>query len=151
VRPTSARMTLSLEMYSLLDWSAVLANRRAIIARSRFCGPGKSAAQRAPLSFATARDRKCTSPPPAYRRSVPANSHSGAAIDIFRWQIDEVLLAEAALRFRPRSHRLWQRHRNVSLLACQNLGAVEVATIGNDVEVVSMKNLFRPQRHVGKL
>src|SRR6202040_1153652 len=50
-----------------------------------------------------------------------------AAIDILRQQIDEVLFAEAAIRLRARCHRLRQRHRNVSLLACQDLGAVEVA------------------------
>jgi hypothetical protein len=45
----------------------------------------------------------------------------------------------------------WQRHRNISLLACQNLWAIEVATIGDDIEVVSIKNVFRLQRHRGKL
>src|SRR4029453_3362720 len=38
------------------------------------------------------------------------------AVDIFLRQIDEVLLAEAALRLRTRPQRLRQRHRDVSLL-----------------------------------
>src|ERR1700730_17856762 len=65
--------------------------------------------------------------------------------------LDEVLLAEAAIRLRARCHWLRQRHRNVGLLACQNLGAVEVAAIGDDIEMVSTKNAFRLRCDVGKL
>src|SRR5271169_1454858 len=72
-------------------------------------------------------------------------------VNILCSNITEVLLAEAAIRLRARGHRLWQRHRNVSLLASQNLGAVEVAAISDDVEVVSMKNVLRLQCHFGKL
>src|SRR5712691_6333497 len=42
-----------------------------------------------------------------------------AAIGVLRRQIDEVLLAEAAFRFRPRRHRLGERHRDAGLLAGQ--------------------------------
>jgi hypothetical protein len=37
------------------------------------------------------------------------------------------------------------------LLACQNLGAVEIAAIGNDIETVSVKDFLRLRRHFGKL
>src|SRR5260370_16565308 len=74
-----------------------------------------------------------------------------AAVDILRRQIDEVLLAEAAIRLRARCHWLRQRHRDVGLLACQNLGAVEVAAIGDDIEMVSTKNAFRLRCDVAKL
>src|SRR4051812_41160151 len=43
-------------------------------------------------------------------------------IDILRRQIGEVLLAVATVRLRARCHRLRQRHRNIGLLTCQNLG-----------------------------
>ena len=74
-----------------------------------------------------------------------------AAIDILRGQIDKVLFAEPAICLRTRGHRLWQRDRNVGLLACQNLGAVEVATIGDDIEMVGEQNVFRLGCHFGKL
>src|SRR5437588_10420435 len=74
-----------------------------------------------------------------------------AAVDILRRQIDEVLLAEAAIRLRARCHWLRQRHRKVSLLAGQNLGAVEVAAIRNGIEMVSAKNLLRLRCNLGKL
>src|SRR6202035_5023079 len=74
-----------------------------------------------------------------------------AAVGILRRQIDEVLLAKAAFRLSARCHRLRQRHRNVSLLACQNLGAVEVATISDDIEALSTKNGLRLRGDVGKL
>ena len=62
-----------------------------------------------------------------------------AAIDIFRRQIDEVLLAKAAIRLRARCHRFRQRHRNARLRAGQNLGAVEVATIGDGIELIGLQ------------
>src|SRR5260370_38538167 len=74
-----------------------------------------------------------------------------AAVDILRRQIDEALLAEAAIRLRARCHWLRQRHRDVGLLACQNLGAVEEAAIGDDIQMVSTRNAFRPRWHFGKL
>jgi hypothetical protein len=42
-----------------------------------------------------------------------------------RRQIGTVLLAEAAICLRARGHRLWQRHRDISLLACQNPSRIE--------------------------
>src|SRR5437660_4591832 len=74
-----------------------------------------------------------------------------AAIDILSRQISEILLAETAIRLRARCHRLRQRHRNVSLRAGQNLGAVEVAAIRNGIEMVSTKNVLRLRCDLGKL
>src|ERR1700747_647310 len=74
-----------------------------------------------------------------------------AAVHILRRQIDEVLLAEAAFRLRARCHRLRQRHRNISLRACQNLSAVEVAAISDDIELVSTKTLLCLRGDFGKL
>ena len=65
-----------------------------------------------------------------------------AAVHILDRQIDEVLLAEAAFRLRTRCHQLRQRHRDVSLRACQDLCAVEIATISDDIELISTKNLL---------
>src|SRR5215472_9166814 len=65
-----------------------------------------------------------------------------AAVHILRRQIDEVLLAEAAFRLCARCHRLRQRHGNIGLRACEDLGAVKVATISDDIELVSSKNLL---------
>src|ERR1700724_3290637 len=74
-----------------------------------------------------------------------------AAIDILSGHIDKVLFAEAAICFRARSHRLWQRHCDVSLLACQNLHTAEVAAIGDNVEMISIENLLRLRCDLGKL
>src|SRR6516164_283808 len=73
------------------------------------------------------------------------------AIGILCRQIDEVLLAEAAICLRARGHRLRQRHCNVSLLTGQNLRTVEVATIGNRIEMLSTESLLGLRSHVGKL
>src|SRR5262245_4721960 len=49
-----------------------------------------------------------------------------AAIDVLLRQVDKVLLAEPPCRLGSRGHRFRQRHRDASLVAFQNLGAVEV-------------------------
>src|SRR5215475_13032553 len=74
-----------------------------------------------------------------------------AAVDILCGQIDEILLAEPAVGLRARCHRLRHRHSDVGLLAGQNLRAVEVAAISDDIEMVSTKNLFGLRCDVGKL
>jgi hypothetical protein len=43
------------------------------------------------------------------------------------------------------------RHRNIGLLASQNLDAVEVATISDGIEMVSTKNVLCLRGNVGKL
>ena len=85
------------------------------------------------------------------RKAVSQLLAGRAAIDILHRQIDEILLAEATFRLRARCHRLRQRYGDVSLFACQYLGAVEVATIGNNIETVSAKNGLRLQRDLGQL
>src|SRR6202140_4952498 len=57
--------------------------------------------------------------------------------------IAEVLLAEASFRLCVRGHRLWQRNRDASLLACQDLFAVEVTAVGDGIE------LLHAQRRLG--
>jgi hypothetical protein len=74
-----------------------------------------------------------------------------AAVHILHRQINEVLLAEAAFRLRARCHRFRQSHRNVGLRACQDLRAVEVAAISDDIEPVSTKNLLCLRGDFGKL
>ena len=74
-----------------------------------------------------------------------------AAVDILRRQIGEVLLAEAAICLRARGHRLRQRHCNIGLLACQDLGAIEVAAIGNGIETISTENVLGLRSDVGQL
>src|SRR6185295_9806050 len=62
---------------------------------------------------------------------------SRTAIGILVTEIDNVLLAETALCLDTGCHRLWKRHRDARLIACQNLLAAEVAAIGNDFELVN--------------
>src|SRR6478609_2904636 len=47
-------------------------------------------------------------------------------VNVLVSHIAEVLLAEASFGLCVRGHRLWQRNRDTSLLACPNLLAVEV-------------------------
>src|SRR5215475_13051506 len=58
------------------------------------------------------------------------------AIDIFIGQINKVLLAKAAFRFRARSLRLRQRDGDAGLIAGQDLLAVKVAAISHSFELV---------------
>ena len=74
-----------------------------------------------------------------------------AAIDIFLRQIDEVLLAEATFQFRARGHRLGQRHGDPRAITSQYLNAVEVATIGDGIELISLQNGLRSVGDVRKL
>ena len=74
-----------------------------------------------------------------------------AAIDILFRQIDEVLLAEATFRLRARGHRLGQRHGDPRAIASQDLNAVEVATIGDGIELIGVQNGLRLFGDVRKL
>jgi hypothetical protein len=56
--------------------------------------------------------------------------------------VAEVLLAEATFGFRPRGHRFGQSDRDACLLAGQNLGAVEIAAVSDDIEVVRLQRSF---------
>src|SRR6516164_6910154 len=74
-----------------------------------------------------------------------------ATVDILWRQIDEILLAEPAVRLRARCHRLRQRHRDVGLLAGQNLRTVVVAAVSDGIEIISAKNVLRLRCHSGEL
>src|SRR5437868_6479402 len=65
------------------------------------------------------------------------------AVDILLTQIDEVLLAEAALRLCTRTQGLWQCYYDVGSLACQDLVAVEVTAVRNHLELVGVENSLR--------
>jgi hypothetical protein len=74
-----------------------------------------------------------------------------AAIGILRWQIDEVLLAEAAFRLRARRHRFGERHSDAGLLAGQDLLAIEVAAISDRNELFRVQRRLCILRHARKL
>src|SRR5271170_2230585 len=57
-------------------------------------------------------------------------------VNVLASHIAEVLLAEASFCFCVRGHRLWQRNRDASLLACPNLFTVEVPAVGDGIELV---------------
>src|SRR5215470_3405009 len=59
--------------------------------------------------------------------------------------------AVSAIRLRARCHRLRHRHSDVGLLAGQNLRAVEVAAISDDIEMISTKNVLGLRCDAGKL
>src|ERR1700741_4785333 len=73
--------------------------------------------------------------PVAAQGQSPLNGREGVfemlpgwtTIDILAGDIDEVLLAEPAFRFRARCHRLWQRYCDAGLTAGQDVLAVEIA------------------------
>ena len=111
------------------------------------CGPAHSRQSGSTWLLGSASE-----PRPLARRLFPAfrigADHSSACKRIAGLHPD---VRTADSRLRARCHWLRQRHRNVGLLACQNLGAVEVAAIGDDIEMVSTKNAFRLRCDVGKL
>ena len=59
---------------------------------------------------------------------------SRTAIGVLLWQIDKVRLAEAPIRPGTRRLRLGQSYRDAGLVAGEDLGAAEVAAIGNGLE-----------------
>jgi hypothetical protein len=67
-------------------------------------------------------------------------------VHILLGHVAEVLLAIATIRLtqqvapfiRHYGHWLWQRDRDARLLAHQNLRAVEVASVGNDIEALRL-------------
>ena len=72
-------------------------------------------------------------------------------VDIFLSHVAKVLLAKAAFGFCPRGHRFGQSDRDACLLARQNLGAVEIAAVRDDIEVLRLQRVFRPLGHAGEL
>ena len=59
---------------------------------------------------------------------------AGADVNVLLRHVAEVLLAEAPFRLCVRGHRLGQRDRDAGFLAGQDLFAVEVAAVGDDIE-----------------
>ena len=67
---------------------------------------------------------------------VPELLSGRTAIDILIAEIDEVLLAEAALCLNAGCHRFWKRNGDAGVVAGHDLLAVEVAAIGNGFELI---------------
>src|SRR5258705_6617652 len=69
---------------------------------------------------------------------------SWTAIGVLLWQIDKVLLAEAAIRLGARRLRLGQSYRDAGLVAREDLQALlKVAAIGNGLEPLGLENSLR--------
>src|SRR5580692_7934648 len=72
-------------------------------------------------------------------------------VNVLISHIAEVLLAEASFRLCVRGHRLWQRNRDASLLACQDLFAVEVTAVGDGIELLYAQRRLGLVGHMGEL
>src|SRR5262245_23338966 len=66
-----------------------------------------------------------------------------ADIDVLLRLIDKILLAEPACRFRAGCHRFRQRHGDAGIVARLDLLAVEVAAVGDGLELVDTERLLR--------
>src|ERR1700736_747723 len=64
-------------------------------------------------------------------------------VNVLVSHIAEVLLAEASFGFCVRGHRLWQRNRDTSLLACPNLLAVGTAGLLAPTRIASLRGCGR--------
>src|SRR5260221_436053 len=89
----------------------------------------------------------CLSLPSAARLMIDTTT----AICIFLRKVDEVLIAEAAFRLRPRCHWLGWRLREVGLLAGQDFLAIEVTAIGDGMELFCVQRRLCRLRHARKL
>src|ERR1035441_991952 len=72
-------------------------------------------------------------------------------VDVLLSHVAEILLAEAAFRLRLRSLGFWQRDRDASLIACEDLLAFEVAAIGEGFEAFCLQCRLRLVGHVRKM
>src|SRR5271168_2267254 len=72
-------------------------------------------------------------------------------VNVLVSHIAEVLLAEASFGLCVRGHRLWQRNRDTSLLACPNLFAVEVTAVGDGIELLHAQRRLGLVGHMGEL
>src|SRR4029077_13608282 len=72
-------------------------------------------------------------------------------VNVLVSNIAEVLLAEASFGFCVRGHRLWQRNRDTSLLACPDLFAVEVTAVGDGIELLHAQRRLGLVGHMGEL
>ena len=74
-----------------------------------------------------------------------------ANVNVLLRHVTEVLFAEPPSDVDARGHRLGQRDRDARFLARQNLLAVEVAAIGDGIEVLHFQRRLRPLGHGRKL
>ena len=74
-----------------------------------------------------------------------------AKVNVLLRHVTEVLFAEPPSDVDARGHRLGQRDRDARFLARQNLLAVEVAAIGDGIEVLHFQRRLRPLGHGRKL
>src|SRR5215472_15563649 len=83
----------------------------------------------------------------------PGQQFSGwAAIDVVFGNVDEILLAESPLGFGAGGQWLGHERRRASLLAGEDLFALEVATVGNDRQrllATGVASLLRHFRELG--
>ena len=72
-------------------------------------------------------------------------------VNVLVSHIAEVLLAEASFGLCVRGHRLWQRNRDTSLVACANLFAVELTAVGDGIELLHAQRRLGLVGHMGEL
>ncbi len=72
---------------------------------------------------------------------------SWAKIDIVCGHIDKVLLSKPALGLAARGQRFGRRDRDPGITAGQDLFAIEVATVGNDIQLVCRQGRLGPLGH----
>ena len=81
-------------------------------------------------------------------RVVVGESFTGRAnVNVLLRHVTEVLFAEPPSDVDARGHRLGQRDRDARFLARRNLLAVEVAAIGDGIEVLHFQRRLRPLGH----
>src|SRR6516162_5657130 len=107
---------------------SLFAGRAAALESAALAGVGPIATQDQPIFL--------------IRVAVDEPLTSRADVDVLVSHVAEVLLAKAPLGLGVRGHRLWQRDRNARLLARQDLRAVEVAPVGNDIEALCLERVF---------
>src|SRR5215831_8405186 len=108
---------------------SLLAGGAAVLDRAALAGVGPVAAQDQPVFLV--------------RVTIGEPFTSRTDVDVLVSQVAEVLLAKAPIGLGVRGHRLWQRDCNARLLARQDLRAVEIAPVGNDIEVLCLERVFR--------
>ena len=72
----------------------------------------------------------------------------GATIDVFLGYVDKVLFAKSTLGLDARGLRFGQGDRNAGFFAGQDLFAAEVATVGNNIQLVGLESRLGPLGHV---
>ena len=85
------------------------------------------------------------------REAVDERLTGWTNVNVLFGNIAEILLAEAAFRLRLRCLGFWQRDRDASLIASEDLLAFEVAAIGESFEVFCLQCRLRLVGHVRKM